>query len=142
MDAKTMQISTLSPFDSKLLLANKWPLGKWCLNDKGYPRFYSGPFKNKYVHRVVAEFKLGRKLRKDEDIHHRDANKCNFRRSNLRVLGHAEHSWLTAKQHWFMKHKEEQEKREWNSFYDTTTKTKEDEQFADTSFEVSSFSAE
>lgn len=45
-----------------------------------------------YEHRVVAERKLGRKLRKDEVIHHIDENKLNNHPSNLLVTrGNAGH---------------------------------------------------
>jgi len=48
------------------------------------------------AHRTAAETKLGRPLRKDEDVHHRDDDKKNFDPANLDVMKHGEHSRLTA----------------------------------------------
>jgi hypothetical protein len=61
--------------------------------------------------------KLKRKLRKDEDVHHRNGNKLDFRLHNLLLLSHKEHGWVSAKQHWYMKRKEEVERREWDEFF-------------------------
>jgi len=44
-----------------------------------------------YEHRLVAEEKLGRRLRPGEQVHHRDGNKQNNDPSNLEVLTRAEH---------------------------------------------------
>ena len=48
------------------------------------------------VHRDVASKKLGRPLRPNEVVHHRDGNKLNNRPSNLQVM--------TRKQHWKVHH--------------------------------------
>lgn len=45
-----------------------------------------------YQHRLVAEKALGRRLRRGEDVHHKDGNRENCRPWNLRVVGHAEHA--------------------------------------------------
>ena len=50
---------------------------------KGYKRF-SGS--KKPVHRSVASKMLGRPLKKRERIHHKNRNKSDNRRSNLRVF--------------------------------------------------------
>lgn len=97
-------------------MATPHPLGNWYLNEKGYPRFSSGKYRGQYVHRVVKARKLRRKLAKDEDVHHRDGDKLNFKDSNLQVLSHKEHGWVSAKQHWYMKRKEERDRREWDSY--------------------------
>lgn len=90
----------------------------WYLNEKGYPRYSSGPNRGRYVHRVKVEQKLGRKLKDDEDVHHKDRDKTNFRLRNLQVLGHREHGWVSAKQHFYMQHlKEPADKREWDSYF-------------------------
>ena len=48
------------------------------------------------VHRDVASRKIGRPLRANEVVHHRDGNKLNNRPSNLQVM--------TRKQHWLVHH--------------------------------------
>lgn len=61
------------------------------INRKGYPvnKATSRP-----VHREVAEKKIGRQLREHEVVHHRDGDKTNFSRSNLRVTSRSYHSKL------------------------------------------------
>lgn len=98
-------------------MAHKHRLGHWCLNDKGYPRFTSGPYRNRYVHRVVMALYLKRDLRRDEDVHHRDGNRLNFRITNLKVLGHAEHGWVSARQHFWMDFLDRKHKVEWDRFF-------------------------
>ncbi|MCM1367254.1 MAG: HNH endonuclease [Roseburia sp.] len=49
------------------------------------------------VHRDIASRKLGRPLRANEVVHHRDGNKLNNRPSNLQVM--------TRKQHWRIHHR-------------------------------------
>lgn len=56
-------------------------LGKWALNDKGYPRFYSGPHRGRYVHRIVWEVVAQRSLPTGYVVHHQ-SGKC-FCPSNL-----------------------------------------------------------
>lgn len=43
-------------------------------------------------HRHIASIKLGRPLKKNEDVHHIDGNKQNNHPSNFQVIGHGEHS--------------------------------------------------
>lgn len=45
-------------------------------------------------HRIIASRKLGRDLRDDEVVHHRDGNKRNNRPRNLQVMTRSEH-WRT-----------------------------------------------
>lgn len=66
---------------------------------------------------------LGRPLRKDEDVHHRDLDKRNFHPSNLIITGHDEHGWVSAKQHFYMKTKDERLRREWDEYFDEQTQT-------------------
>lgn len=97
--------------------------GSWHTSTKGYPRYHSGPYRNQYVHRVVMARKLGRPLRKDEDIHHRDGNKLNFAPSNLRLLDHTDHGYISAKQHWFVKNRLNREEAGWYEEYQANDAT-------------------
>ncbi|MFH1358524.1 MAG: HNH endonuclease [archaeon] len=63
-------------------------------DSKGYPRFKNS---GKPVHRAVAENKIGRKLRDHEVVHHKDGDKTNFTRGNLRVTSRSHHSKLHSK---------------------------------------------
>lgn len=52
--------------------------------------------KNGYVllHRVLEEYKLGRLLRPNEDVHHINGDKKDNRPENRQVIPHAEHAKL------------------------------------------------
>jgi len=43
------------------------------------------------VHRTVARIKIGRPIRSNEVVHHRNENKLDNRRSNLRVMSRPAH---------------------------------------------------
>lgn len=86
------------------------------LHHKGYLVIKSGPQRDQYVHRLVAAAFLGRELRKDEQVHHKDEDKRNCHFSNLLILGTRDHTFVTAKQAYFMKMRDEAEKREWDKF--------------------------
>lgn len=73
------------------------------ITKKGYVRITAGPQRHMYIHRLLAAFKLGRPLKKDEDVHHRNGNKLDFSFDNLQVLGHREHGCVSAKQHFYLK---------------------------------------
>ena len=64
------------------------------IDKKGYPRYRKS---RKLVHRVVAEKKLGRKLRRYEVVHHQDGNAMNFNKKNLGVMSRSFHSRLHRK---------------------------------------------
>lgn len=83
---------------------------------KKYPRFTAGPLRGQYVHRVVAAAMLGRKLRKDEQVDHRDHDKLNCWFTNLIIRGESDHGWVSAKQAWYMKQKDGRLKQEWDEF--------------------------
>ena len=56
---------------------------KWFKDKKGYKKYSDS---GKSVHRHVAEKKMGRKLKRGEVVHHKNRNKSDNRRSNLRVF--------------------------------------------------------
>ena len=53
-------------------------------------------FLGKHEHRVVAEKMIGRKLKNDEHVHHKDGNKHNNNPSNLEVMTRIDHLKLHA----------------------------------------------
>jgi len=52
-------------------------------NKSGYPVSNKT---GKLIHRQVASKKIGRPIKKNEEVHHNDRNPKNFRKSNLRVM--------------------------------------------------------
>jgi len=58
-------------------------LKKTYIDNNGYLRFNSS---GKLVHRWVAEKNIGRRLRPDEVVHHKDGNKLNNSPNNLQVF--------------------------------------------------------
>ena len=56
-----------------------------------------------YEHRLVIEKILGRYLRKDEKVHHRNGNQLDNRPENLEVLSSSEHTTLHWKEGKFAK---------------------------------------
>ena len=67
--------------------------GKTCVTSKGYRKFKDS---GTYVHRWVEEKKLGRKLKPDEVVHHRDGNKLNNSPTNLKVFRNQKEHMATA----------------------------------------------
>lgn len=49
---------------------------------------------NSYEHRIVMEKHIGRKLRKDETVHHLNGDKTDNRVENLRLMTNSEHRKL------------------------------------------------
>lgn len=86
------------------------------LNSKGYPRITAGPLRDRYVHRIVAEALLGRDLRRDEEVHHKDKNRKNPKWNNLIVLGEKDYGWVSAKQAWYMRELDIKTKKYWDEF--------------------------
>lgn len=56
---------------------------------QGYTKFHG-----RHEHRVVAEQKIGRKLKRGEIVHHIDGNKSNNHPDNLEVMTHSQHMKL------------------------------------------------
>ena len=48
----------------------------------------------KFIHRVIAEKAISRRLRRDEIVHHLDENTLNNKNSNLIVCSRSYHTWL------------------------------------------------
>ena len=69
-------------------------MGWFTKDSKGYPR---NTRTGELIHRKVAENKIGRKLREHEVVHHRDGDKTNFRRENLRVTSRSHHSKMHSR---------------------------------------------
>lgn len=62
------------------------------LKPSGYLEFTRGDNKGRSVHLVEAEKKIGRKLYKDEVVHHIDHNKTNNNHDNLQVMTKNDHA--------------------------------------------------
>ncbi len=69
-------------------------MGDTYKDKKGYKR---SKHDGELVHRKVAANKIGRSLRNDEVVHHKDGDKTNFRKNNLAVMSRSAHSSLHAK---------------------------------------------
>lgn len=52
-----------------------------------------------YLHRVIMEKKLGRKLRPDEQVHHKNGKPNSNGASNLEVVSKAEHNQVDKEHH-------------------------------------------
>jgi hypothetical protein len=88
------------------------------LDSKGYLVIKAGPQRDVRVHTLVAEAKLGRKLKADEEVHHRDGNKLNNDPSNLQVLGKAEHGTISNHQRWYFKEHDIKAQKQWDEYFD------------------------
>lgn len=62
----------------------------------GYIEHTTGPDKYRPVHVVLMEKHIGRRLFKNEVVHHRDENKENNSLDNLQLMTRAEHARLHA----------------------------------------------
>lgn len=73
----------------------------WWVNQRGYIEgrvWIDGKQRHVKRHRWVMEQCIGRRLRPDEDVHHRNGIKSDNRIENLELLSHGEHSSLTGQQ--------------------------------------------
>ena len=85
------------------------------VDSKGYLVIKAGPQRDVRVATLVLEAKLGRKLKPDEDCHHKDGDKLNMGDcgDNLEALGKAAHGAVSNRQRMFLKQKAERERKEW-----------------------------
>jgi hypothetical protein len=67
------------------------------IKPSGYVEITRGENKYRSQHRVIMEDHLGRKLRSDEIVHHKDENKTNNLIENLAVMSASEHAKHHAK---------------------------------------------
>lgn len=86
------------------------------VDKSGYLVVKAGPCRDIRVHTLVAEAMLGRKLRSDEDVDHYDGDKLNPVWTNLRVRGKAEHGAVSNRQRWFLEHREQAERKQWEEW--------------------------
>lgn len=72
------------------------------VNSDGYLQITAGPQRGIYVHRLVMEAKLGRKLRPDEEVHHNpNHDPLDCRPENLHVATVEQHrSFLNGRPQW------------------------------------------
>ena len=63
------------------------------IHSEGYV-VISGGKHGQYEHRIVAEKKIGQKLKQGEIVHHKDRNKKNNKPGNLKVLTPSQHNKL------------------------------------------------
>lgn len=87
------------------------------IDNKGYLAITAGPMRGTRVHTIVAEVMLGRKLRPDKQVHHRDGNKLNCDWRNLEVLGEREHGAVSARQAWYFFTHDIKAKKEWDDYF-------------------------
>lgn len=97
-------------------MPRRFKTGTTCKTTKNYPRVTAGPLRYQYIHRIVAAAMLGRDLKKDEEVHHRDGDERNFHFSNLVIRGQKDHGWISAKQAWYMKEQDGKLKEVWEKF--------------------------
>lgn len=88
----------------------------------GYLKITAGCCRNKLVHVMIAEGMLGRKLRKDEHVHHKDGDVSNPRWTNLIVLDVTVHNAVSNRQYWYLKQKFSREDAAWKAYFDVTGK--------------------
>jgi hypothetical protein len=94
-------------------------------DDRGYLRISAGPLRGQRVHVLVAEAKLGRKLKRSEVVHHANGDKLDCRPENLIVLSERDHNAVSAKQYWFLKKMDLLEKKMWDSYHSEVEKLRE-----------------
>jgi len=82
---------------SALAIAKRKPsVGGQHLSSKGYMVSTNGDSK-RYTHRIIAEKAIGRRLTRNEIVHHIDGNKLNNSNPNLLICTKEYHSIIHAK---------------------------------------------
>lgn len=107
------------------------------VDQKDYLVIKAGPCRDKRVHVLVAEAKLGRKLKRSEHVHHKDGNTRNPHWKNLIVIDNSLHGIVSNRQRYYIKQKFNAEEAAWRAFFDATGKTYDEyENEPDTSFDT------
>ncbi len=88
-------------------------------DSKKYLKITAGPHRGRRVNILIAEAMLGRKLKPDEEVDHRDGNRLNCEHTNLQVLSGPDHTRLENRRRWVMRHIEEKERKRWQEWIDT-----------------------
>jgi hypothetical protein len=91
------------------------------VDGKGYISICAGPFRGMRLHTLIAIAMEGRKLRKDEDVHHKGPNPDKLNPCpvcSIVVMGHKEHGCVSAKQHHYVKTHDIHLKNEWDEFFE------------------------
>ena len=94
------------------------------IDERGYWRYSAGALRNKRVHTVLMEKHLGRPLKTNEQVHHRDGNKLNYEEHwdgawNLELIDVRKHGAVSAAQHWFLRtFVWPREKNEWDEYFE------------------------
>lgn len=69
-------------------------MGTFYYDKKGYVRYVDS---GELVHRKIAAKMIGRELEPWEDVHHKDGDTTNFRKSNLKVMDLDRHEQIHTK---------------------------------------------
>lgn len=83
--------------EAKLRQADQSAVGT-STTSHGYTKFTRGPHLHRSVHVVAMEAEIGRRLKRNEVVHHKDHNKQNNHISNLELMTRKEHSRLHAQE--------------------------------------------
>lgn len=68
------------------------------INSAGYKEFTRGEHKGRTEHVIIIESMIGRRIKRNEHVHHKDRNKLNNHPSNLQLLTISEHASLHRKE--------------------------------------------
>lgn len=70
------------------------------LNGNGYYEYTMGEHKGRHIHVVKMEKLIGRRIHRNECVHHKDKNKTNNSVENLELMTLSEHAKLHAKENY------------------------------------------